>query len=159
MSNGDPTPVLGLKNTLAFPFIIYECKRQAGSLTWAENQAAHAAAKALYMLHDLLEQTTDSEKFTPFVLMFASSGSYWSVFLGTKTGQEVHLIRLWIGSVDDEWWALNLLVIVHRIKEWGQTVFKPAGVRMLEDLHDGMRSKEQASKPTSTFDLQASRNV
>lgn len=82
---------------VAFPFLIFKCRSDTGTLLFSENKAAVCAAKALAMLRGLDDEgsagSSLSESIRDFpIIVFCSQAAMWEMLLAFR--------HTWQGQID-----------------------------------------------------------
>ncbi|CAO1612701.1 unnamed protein product [Jaminaea pallidilutea] len=134
---------------VAFPFLIFKCRSDTGTLLFAENEAAGCAAKALTMLRGLDNEGSAGSSLSESIqdlpiIVCCSQAPMWEVFLAfrhTWQGQvdSTHLERVWVGDVEDPWELFRARVIIQRSLLWAKTVFAPMVASRLQRMTAEMR--------------------
>jgi hypothetical protein len=152
------------ERAFAFPCVIFEAESDSGTLLAAENQAAHAAAKALSMLETLQVVARASVRLPTIVI--CSQGSIYEVLVSFELHAEelpratdplagwdphgghrrpvsgVHVVEIWTGNVRRPEVMLQFQEIWYRVTQWVLNTWRPAIIRMLNDVRATIPEEE-----------------
>ncbi|KAH8592079.1 hypothetical protein B0O99DRAFT_689861 [Bisporella sp. PMI_857] len=119
---------------MLYPFLVIEAKREinAPGFRAIEAQTAFPIRRFLRIQEDL--RVSCERKLDPLVWFFAYRGDEWRLYAAINDGGTSRIFHLWLGIVESEDGALQLLQIADFIWTWARNVYRPQIRRCLASL-------------------------
>ncbi|KAN0096873.1 hypothetical protein V8E51_015678 [Hyaloscypha variabilis] len=148
------TPFEDRARPLVFPYLISETKTERGdSFEACERQTAFPIWNLLKLQENLqvCSQQRLEEQGGPFVWFFANRGEEWRLY-GCFTDIEEddidpgvsYIIQdIWTGRLDSQDGALQILLLIDYISDWGRDIYRPSIARLLKRVVDNTSRRER----------------
>ncbi|KAH8685482.1 hypothetical protein BGZ60DRAFT_395270 [Tricladium varicosporioides] len=110
---------------MVYPFLVLEAKRERNppGFRAIEAQTAFSIRRFLRIQEDL--RTSCQGDFDPLVWFFAYQGDEWRLYAAVINHGKTRVFQLWLGILESEDGALQLLQIVDFIWTWARDVYRP----------------------------------
>lgn len=147
------TPFEERARPLILPFLISEAKTERGdSFDACERQTAFPIWTLLRMQEELQARSNQglAEQGGPLVWFFANRGEEWRLYgcfidieeVGRDQHTSYNILDLWTGRLDSRDGALQILLLIDYIFDWGRDLYRHSIARLLKTLAKKVSGKE-----------------